>query len=92
MPETLDIAVVGATGLVGEALVELLEERDFPVANLYLLASGESAGKSIGFRGRNIRVASSMSSTSPRCAWLSSPWAPKLLPTVPPAPARQAAV
>jgi aspartate-semialdehyde dehydrogenase len=56
MPETIDIAVVGATGLVGEALVELLEERDFPVANLYLLASGESAGKSIGFRGRNIRV------------------------------------
>ncbi|MBB4863649.1 aspartate-semialdehyde dehydrogenase [Pseudomonas nitritireducens] len=56
MPETIDIAVVGATGLVGEALVELLEERDFPVANLYLLASGESAGKSIAFRGRNIRV------------------------------------
>lgn len=56
MPETFDIAVVGATGLVGEALVELLEERDFPVANLYLLASGESAGKSIAFRGRNIRV------------------------------------
>ncbi|MFV3412452.1 aspartate-semialdehyde dehydrogenase [Pseudomonas nitroreducens] len=56
MPETLDIAVVGATGLVGEALVELLEERDFPVANLYLLASGESAGKSVAFRGRNIRV------------------------------------
>jgi len=56
MPETLDIAVVGATGLVGEALVELLEERDFPVGTLYLLASGESAGKSIAFRGRNIRV------------------------------------
>lgn len=56
MPETLDIAVVGATGLVGEALVELLEERDFPVATLYLLASGESAGKSVAFRGRNIRV------------------------------------
>ncbi|QRY78695.1 aspartate-semialdehyde dehydrogenase [Pseudomonas sp. PDNC002] len=56
MPETIDIAVVGATGLVGEALVELLEERDAPVTNLYLLASGESAGKSMGFRGRNIRV------------------------------------
>lgn len=56
MPETFDIAVVGATGLVGEALVELLEERDVPVGNLYLLASGESAGKSVVFRGRNIRV------------------------------------
>lgn len=58
MPETIDIAVVGATGLVGEALVELLEERDFPVGTLYLLATGESAGKSIAFRGRNLRVGS----------------------------------
>ncbi|MHB9798427.1 aspartate-semialdehyde dehydrogenase [Pseudomonas sp. MT3] len=56
MPETIDIAVVGATGLVGEALVELLEERDFPVGTLYLLATGESAGKSVAFRGRNLRV------------------------------------
>lgn len=56
MPETIDIAVVGATGLVGEALVELLEERDFPVGTLYVLATGESAGKSVPFRGRNLRV------------------------------------
>lgn len=56
MPETIDIAVVGATGLVGEALVELLDERDFPVGTLYLLATGESAGKSVAFRGRNLRV------------------------------------
>lgn len=56
MPETIDIAVVGATGLVGEALVELLQERDFPVGTLYLLATGESAGKSVAFRGRNLRV------------------------------------
>ncbi|WP_082657002.1 aspartate-semialdehyde dehydrogenase [Pseudomonas citronellolis] len=53
---SVDVAVVGATGLVGEALVELLEELDCPVAELHLLASGESAGKSVPFRGRNLRV------------------------------------
>jgi aspartate-semialdehyde dehydrogenase len=53
---SVDVAVVGATGLVGEALVELLDECDFPLGNLHLLASGESAGKSVPFRGRNLRV------------------------------------
>lgn len=53
---SVDIAVVGATGLVGEALVELLEEGDFPATDVHLLASGESAGKSMAFRGRNLRV------------------------------------
>ncbi|MDF3934639.1 aspartate-semialdehyde dehydrogenase [Pseudomonas citronellolis] len=53
---SVDVAVVGATGLVGEALVELLEEMDCPVAELHVLASGESAGKSVPFRGRNLRV------------------------------------
>lgn len=53
---SVDIAVVGATGLVGEALVELLDESDFPAADVHLLASGESAGKSVPFRGRNLRV------------------------------------
>ena len=53
---SVDIAVVGATGLVGEALVELLDEGDFPAADIHLLASGESAGKAMPFRGRNLRV------------------------------------
>jgi aspartate-semialdehyde dehydrogenase len=56
MSQSFDIAVVGATGTVGETLVELLEERDFPVANLHLLASGESAGRSLPFKGKNLRV------------------------------------
>lgn len=56
MTRTFDIAVIGATGSVGEALVQLLEERDFPVANLYLLASGESAGRSLAFKGKSLRV------------------------------------
>lgn len=56
MTRTFDIAVIGATGGVGETLVQLLEERDFPVANLHLLASGESAGRSLSFKGKNLRV------------------------------------
>ena len=51
-----NVAVVGATGAVGEALVEILEERHFPVDNLYLLASQRSAGKRIQFRGRSVMV------------------------------------
>src|SRR5690606_38051010 len=56
MSKTLDIAVIGATGTVGETLVQLLEERDFPVGNLHLLAGGESAGQTVAFRGKNLRV------------------------------------
>ncbi|UTW07378.1 aspartate-semialdehyde dehydrogenase [Pseudomonas benzenivorans] len=57
MTRTYDVAVIGATGSVGEALVQLLEEREFPVATLYLLGSGESAGESLTFRGKSRRVA-----------------------------------
>ncbi|MDE3735162.1 aspartate-semialdehyde dehydrogenase [Pseudomonas resinovorans] len=56
MSQSLDIAIIGATGTVGEILVQLLEEREFPVGNLHLLASGESAGASVPFKGRNLRV------------------------------------
>ncbi|MBU3057345.1 aspartate-semialdehyde dehydrogenase [Pseudomonas indica] len=56
MSQSFDIAVIGATGTVGEALVQLLEERDFPVSTLHLLASGDSAGQSVPFRGKNLRV------------------------------------
>ncbi|MGN8124909.1 aspartate-semialdehyde dehydrogenase [Pseudomonas sp. 22082] len=56
MTQTLDIAVIGATGTVGETLVQILEERDFPVGTLHLLASSESAGSSVLFRNKNVRV------------------------------------
>ena len=49
MSQSLDIAVIGATGTVGETLVQILEEREFPVGNLHLLASGESAGASVAY-------------------------------------------
>ena len=56
MNQSFDIAVVGATGTVGETIVQVLEERNFPVADLHLLASSESAGHSVPFRGKNVRV------------------------------------
>jgi aspartate-semialdehyde dehydrogenase len=56
MTQTFDIAVIGATGTVGETLVQVLEELDFPVGALHLLASSESAGHSVPFRGKNVRV------------------------------------
>jgi aspartate-semialdehyde dehydrogenase len=46
------VAVVGATGLVGETMIEVLQERNFPITELYALASNRSAGKSVSFRGR----------------------------------------
>ena len=50
------VAVVGATGLVGETMIKVLEERDFPVSELYPLASSRSLGKTIAFRGKSYGV------------------------------------
>ncbi|HWP83469.1 MAG TPA: aspartate-semialdehyde dehydrogenase [Bacteroidota bacterium] len=47
-----DVAVVGATGLVGRTMVEVLEQRKFPVNRLVLLASERSVGKEISFAGK----------------------------------------
>jgi aspartate-semialdehyde dehydrogenase len=51
-----DVVVVGATGLVGRAMVRLLEERNFPVNRLVLLASERSIGKEIPFNGKPVPV------------------------------------
>jgi aspartate-semialdehyde dehydrogenase len=56
MTDLYDVAVVGATGAVGEAMISILEQRDFPVRNLYALASSRSAGKTIMFKGNTVRV------------------------------------
>jgi aspartate-semialdehyde dehydrogenase len=48
--------MVGATGAVGEALISILEEREFPVGEFVPLASERSAGEKIRFRGRDITV------------------------------------
>ncbi len=54
--EGYDIAVVGATGAVGETIIRVLEERKFPVRNLYPLASSRSAGRKIEFNGSWVTV------------------------------------
>ena len=56
MAADFSVAVVGATGLVGETMVSVLEERDFPVRELHALASERSVGRSVSFRGRNLPV------------------------------------
>jgi aspartate-semialdehyde dehydrogenase len=50
------VAVIGATGLVGETLITVLEERNFPVSELHALASDRSLGRSVSFRGRRYPV------------------------------------
>ena len=52
----LQVAIVGATGAVGQAMLEILEERNFPVSQLHLLASERSAGKRFQFHGQSHRV------------------------------------
>lgn len=54
--EKLSVAVVGATGLVGTTLLKLLVERNFPVADLHVLASEHSVGKEIKIANKNYRV------------------------------------
>lgn len=56
MSKQFDVCILGATGAVGEAMLAILEERKFPVRNLYLLASSRSAGTEIMFRGEEITV------------------------------------
>ena len=56
MSNSKNVAVVGATGAVGEAMIEILEQRAFPVGKLYPLASERSAGTVIKFMGESIPV------------------------------------
>lgn len=54
--KALNVAVVGATGAVGQEMLHILEERNFPVRNLKPLASPRSLGKRVRFRGEDIPV------------------------------------
>ena len=49
----INIAIVGATGLVGRTFLKVIEERNIQFDNLYLYASARSAGKKIEFKGKN---------------------------------------
>ncbi|MGB1800563.1 MAG: aspartate-semialdehyde dehydrogenase [Gammaproteobacteria bacterium] len=52
----VNVAVVGATGAVGETMLSILEQRDFPVGEVYPLASSRSAGKRIEFKNKQLVV------------------------------------
>ncbi|WP_456431238.1 aspartate-semialdehyde dehydrogenase [Thermosulfuriphilus sp.] len=56
MAKEFSVAVVGATGAVGRMMLQVLEERNFPLKDLRLLASERSRGKRLGFRGEKIPV------------------------------------
>ena len=56
MSKVYNVAVVGATGAVGEAMLSILEERQFPVGEVYVLASSNSVGKRIPFKEGSLRV------------------------------------
>src|SRR5579864_503552 len=52
----MKVAVVGATGLVGTKMLQVLEERNFPVTELFPVASERSIGKKIKFKGKEYEV------------------------------------
>ncbi len=56
MTQKYNLAIAGATGAVGSEIIQILEQRDFPVDNLYLLASSKSKGKKIEFKQKEIVV------------------------------------
>ena len=56
MSKKIKVAILGATGLVGETIMEILEQRKFPIEELVLLASKRSAGKRLSFANKNLKV------------------------------------
>ena len=56
MKDQYNVAIMGATGAVGQVMMEILAERDFPLAELRLLASARSAGRELAFKGEKLVV------------------------------------
>lgn len=56
MSRSWNVAVLGATGLVGSTILSILEQRNFPVGEIFPLASARSVGRSIKFKGRDVPV------------------------------------
>ena len=54
--KSYNVVIAGATGAFGEVMLEILEEREFPLEEIFLLASERSEGMRLQFRGKNIRV------------------------------------
>ncbi len=56
MLNSYDVAVVGASGMIGEAMLSILEERQFPVRHLFPLGSARSAGSTVTFNGESVEI------------------------------------
>ena len=56
MKKLYTVAVLGATGAVGQEMIKILQERDFPVGKLVPLASARSAGKTLKFKGEDVTI------------------------------------
>jgi aspartate-semialdehyde dehydrogenase len=80
----MKIAVVGATGMVGSKMLEVLEERNFPVTHLVPVASERSAGKKLSFRGKEYTIHTLQEGVEAQCdialfsagGSVSTKWAP----------------
>jgi aspartate-semialdehyde dehydrogenase len=56
MNDRMDVVLVGATGAVGQEMLRVLEQRDFPVRQLRVVASAKSAGGTVTFRGEALTL------------------------------------
>ena len=65
----MNIAIVGATGNVGRKIIEVLENKNFPISELYLIASSKSAGQKINFKDTKSRWGSCSSTGSIMINW-----------------------
>ena len=81
----MKVAVVGATGMVGERMLKVLAERNFPVDELVPVASEKSVGKELEFKGKTYKVVSLQDAVDAKCdvalfsagGSISTEWAPK---------------
>lgn len=56
MSREYDVAVVGASGMIGEAMMSILAEREFPIRNIFPLGSDRSAGTALDFMGETVHI------------------------------------
>lgn len=63
----MKVAVVGATGMVGKVMLQVLEERNFPVTELLPVASERSVGKTVEFRGKDVEIVSMQTAIDAEC-------------------------
>jgi aspartate-semialdehyde dehydrogenase len=70
----MKVAVVGATGLVGTKMLEVLAERNFPVTELVPVASERSVGKEVSFKGKQYKIVSRWYCSQTCCCYFLCRW------------------